>query len=241
MCTRYVLLEQHYRDILARLGIGAPAEFLSRYNIAPNTNIPVVRRAPLTATPESAFLRWGLVPSWAKSADGPPLVNARADTVAVKPTFRDALRSRRCLIPASGFYEWETVGRAKKPWLFRRPDEHPFAFAGLWDRWQAPDGSVRETCAFITGEPNDLMRPIHNRMPVILTAETYGAWLDPALTEPAQLAPLLRVPPDDTVTKFAVSTYVSNVRHEGPACLAPAATADHPAPSADGPQLSLGF
>jgi putative SOS response-associated peptidase YedK len=98
---------------------------------------------------------------------------------------------------------------------------------------------VRETCAFITGEPNTLMRPIHNRMPVILTAETSGAWLDPALTEPAQLAPLLGVPPDDTMTKFAVSTYVSSVRHEGPACLAPAAA--DPAPSDSGPQLSLGF
>lgn len=237
MCTRYVLLEQHYRDVLARLGIAAPAEFLSRYNIAPNTDIPVVRRTPRTTKNESAHLRWGLVPGWAKSADGPPLVNARADTVAAKPTFRDALRQRRCVIPASGFYEWETIGRAKKPWLFRLRDEAPFGFAGLWETWHGPDGSVRESCAFITGEPNDLMRPIHNRMPVILTSETFEAWLDPAVTEPAQLAPLLRVPANDSVTKFAVSTYVSNVRHEGPACLEPTG----PEPLAGGPQLSLGF
>jgi len=239
MCTRYVLLEQHYRDILARLGIGAPAEYLSRFNIAPNTTIPVVRRAPQSATNEAAFLRWGLVPSWAKTADGPPLVNARADTVATKPTFRDSLRKRRCVIPATGFYEWETIGRAKKPWLFRRPDETPFGFAGLWDTWHAPDGMPRETCAFITGEPNDLMRPIHNRMPVMLTADTFDAWLDPAISDPAALASLLSIPSVETVTKFAVSTYVSNVRHEGPTCLAPAATDQ----SADdsGPQLSLGL
>ncbi len=237
MCTRYVLLEQHYRDVLARLGIAAPAEFLSRYNIAPNTDIPVVRRTPRTTKNESARLRWGLVPGWAKSADGPPLVNARADTVATKPTFRDALRQRRCVIPASGFYEWETIGSAKKPWLFRLRDESPFGFAGLWETWHGPDGSVRESCAFITGEPNDLMRPIHSRMPVMLTSATFEAWLDPAVTEPAQLAPLLRVPANDSVTKFAVSTYVSNVRHEGPACLEPAG----PEPVGGGPQLSLGF
>jgi putative SOS response-associated peptidase YedK len=237
MCTRYVLLRQHYRDILARLGIADPAEFHSRYNIAPNTTIPVVRRTSRSSQNEAVLLRWGLVPSWAKTADGPPLVNARADTVATKPTFRDSLRKRRCVIPATGFYEWETIGRVKKPWLFRLSDDYPFGFAGLWDTWHAPDGTTRESCAFITGEPNDLMRPIHNRMPVILTAATFEAWLDPSLSEPAQLVPFLGIPPVDTVTKFAVSTYVSNVRHEGPACLAPAA--DLPAESS--PQLSLGF
>lgn len=105
MCTRYVLLEQHYRDLLARLGIAAPASFVSRYNIAPNTDIPVVRRTAHSSRPETTLLRWGLVPGWAKSADGPPLVNARADTVAAKPSFRDSLRKRRCVIPATGFYE----------------------------------------------------------------------------------------------------------------------------------------
>lgn len=238
MCTRFVLREQHYRDVLTRLGIAAPAAFLSRYNIAPNTDIPVVRRAPRAPRNEATFLRWGLVPAWAKSDDGPPLVNARADTVATKPSFRDALRTRRCVIPASGFYEWETIGRAKQPWLFRLRDETPFGFAGLWDAWHAPDGSVRETCAFITTEPNDLMRPIHHRMPVMLTSATFDTWLDPAVTEPHHLTPLLHALPADAVSKFSVSTYVSNVRHEGPACLAPA-SAD---PAADsGPQLSLGF
>lgn len=239
MCTRYTLTEKHLRAVLARLGIATPVRFTSRYNIAPNTDIPVVRTAPRTTKYEALTLRWGLVPSWSKDADGPPLVNARADTVATKPSFRDALRTRRCLIPASGFYEWETIGRAKKPWLFRTHHEEPFCFAGLWDAWHAPDGSVRETCAFITGEPNDLMRPLHHRMPVMLGADDYARWLDPAVTEPAQLAALLGVPPVASVTKFAVSTHVSNVRNEGPECLAPA-SADLAAENS-GPQLSLGF
>jgi len=236
MCTRFVLLEQHYRDILARLGIAAPAQFLSRYNITPGTDIPVVRqRTAPSAARESTALRWGLIPSWSASDDGPPLVNARAETLTTKPSFRDALRSRRCVIPASGFYEWETIGRAKKPWLFRLRDEGPFGFAGLWDTWRAPDGTLRESCAFVTTEPNDLMRPIHHRMPVMLTEATFDTWLNPAVTEPAELQPLLRAQPTDAVTKFAVSTYVSSVRHEGPACLAPA----EPTPVGGGPQLSL--
>jgi putative SOS response-associated peptidase YedK len=234
MCCRFLLLQQHYRDILARLGIAAPAEFISRYNIAPGSDIPVVRTKPLTTKNEITALRWGLVPSWSKSDEGTQLVNARAETLTLKPSFRDALRSRRCIIPASGFYEWENLGRAKKPWLFRRRDEQPFGLAGLWESWCAPDGVVLETCAVITTEPNELMRPIHHRMPVMLAPEEFEPWLDARNTESEKLFPLLRTPRSDAMSALAVSFHVSNVRHEGPECLAPAA-AD------PGPQLSLGF
>lgn len=243
MCTRFVLLERHLREALARLGIATPAKFESRYNIAPNRDIPVVRARPSahshrdSTQNEVTSLRWGLVPSWAKDADGPPLVNARAETVTTKPSFSDALRFRRCVIPATGFYEWETRGTAKLPWLFRRRDEQPFGFAGLWDTWRAPDGTSRESCAFITTTPNDLMRPIHHRMPVMLAPEEFAPWLDPQATDPEKILPLIRTPPLDSVSAMALSSYVSNVRHEGPACLAPAGT---PAPD-DGPQLGLGF
>lgn len=237
MCCRFLLLQQHYRDLLARLGIAAPAEFLSRYNITPGSDIPVVRTKPHTAKNETIALRWGLVPSWSKSHDGTQLVNARAETLAAKPSFRDALRSRRCIIPASGFYEWENLGRAKKPWLFRRRDEQPFGLAGLWESWRAPDGALLETCAVITTEPNELMRPIHHRMPVMLAPDDFEPWLDARTTEPEKLLRLLRTPLSATMSALAVSSHVSNVRHEGPACLAPAATD----PSGSGPQLALGL
>lgn len=239
MCTRFQLTAEHYRQVLRDLGIDASADFLSRYNIAPSTAIPAVRNISSPPHREVIALRWGLTPAWAKS-DEPAsrLVNARAETLAAKPSFRDALRKRRCVIPASGFYEWETVGRAKKPWLFRRRDAQPFGLAGLWEAWRAPDGALVESCAVVTTPPNDLMRPIHDRMPVMLTIAQLATWLDPRITEAADLSPLLQPAPVETMTATAVSSYVSNVRHEGPECLSPA-TPDSDATA--GPQLSLGL
>ncbi len=228
MCTRYLLLERDYRATLEALDAAVVEEFLSRYNIAVSSMIPVVRAPPQKAGREAVRLRWGLVPSWSKTDEGARLANARAETVAEKPSFRDALRKRRCVIPASGFYEWEKVGRNKQPWLFRRRDESPFGFAGLWDRWSAPDGTTLETCTFITTEPNELMRPIHDRMPVMLAPADYALWLDPAVTEPAQLAPLLRPPPASSLSAITVGSRVGNVRFDDPSCLTPVA-----------PQLSL--
>jgi putative SOS response-associated peptidase YedK len=236
MCTRFVLLKEHLREILARLGLDDDAKFISRYNIAPGSLLPAVRKNPRTAKNERADLHWGLVPSWSKSDDGATqLVNARAETLAAKPSFRDALRSRRCVIPASGFYEWARHGRARQPWLFRRRDDRPFGLAGLWESWRAPDGSTLESCAVITTEPNDLMRPIHDRMPAILAPEHFTPWLDQRVTDAAELAPLLRVAPTETLHAVAVRRYVSNVRHEGPECLVPAGD------EAEDAQFSLGL
>ena len=238
MCTRYLLLEEHYRAVLAHLGIDSPAPLASRYNVAPGSAVSAVRtKIPADgreARREAVSLQWGLVPAWAKS-DEAKLVNARAETLAAKPSFRDALRGRRCVIPASGFYEWEKIGRMRKPWLFRRRDEHPFGLAGLWESWRAPDGTAIETCAVITTEPNELMRPIHHRMPVMLTPEQFEPWLDPRATDAERLAPLLRPPPAAAMSMVALSSYGSNVRHEGPACLAPARGEN------DSPQFSLGL
>jgi putative SOS response-associated peptidase YedK len=223
MCTRFVLLKEHLRETLARLGLDADETFNSRYNIAPGSFIPAVRKNPRTAQNERDDLHWGLVPSWAKSDESATqLVNARAETLAAKPSFRDALRARRCVIPASGFYEWARRGRARQPWLFRRRDDQPFGLAGLWASWRAPDGSTLESCAVITTEPNELMRPIHDRMPAILAPEQFPSWLDPRVTDPAELAPLLRVAPAENLHAVAVRRYVSSVQHEGPECLVPA-------------------
>ncbi|HVU23435.1 MAG TPA: SOS response-associated peptidase [Opitutus sp.] len=222
MCTRYLLMEEHYRAVLARLGIALPGAFVTRYNIAPGTAIPAIRRVPTDATRrEAVALRWGFVPSWSEQDEGTRLVNARAESIATRPMFRDAYRKRRCVVPASGFYEWQPVGRVKQPWLFRRRDEQPFGLAGLWDRWRRPDGGMLETCAVLTTEPNALMRPIHTRMPVLLTAEQCETWLD--APDPAALEPLLQPAPADAWSAVAVSTRVNNVRVDDPSVLAPAA------------------
>ncbi|MES1166393.1 MAG: SOS response-associated peptidase [Pseudomonadota bacterium] len=236
MCHRYLLLEEHYRDILARIGLGPETDFRSRYNMAPGTGIPAVRR-PAGGGVEAARLHWGLVPSWAKNGDSAGLMNARAESLADKPSFRDAFRSRRCVIPASGFYEWAKHGRTRRPWLFRWRDERPFGFAGLWEAWRAPDGSVRETCAIVTTAPNDQIRPIHDRMPVMLKPEQFDAWLDPRATAPESLAPLLHPAPAGAMSAVALDSRVNSVRHDDPACLAPAATETE----GSGPQLSLGL
>ncbi len=228
MCTRFFLVQEHLRNTLKRLGVPAPGTRpATRYNIPPTSVIPAVRHAPSSpAAREYATLHWGLVPAWARER-GKPLVNARAETVADKPTFRDAFAKRRCLILASGFYEWKAIGRSRQPWLFRRSDESPFCFAGIWDRWSTPEGAVLESTAFITTAANALMAPIHPRMPVVLAENHWEAWLDPSLTEPTQIVPLLQPWPADLMQAMAVSSRVNNVRNDDDACLEPAG--DEPA------------
>ncbi len=231
MCCRFLLLQQHFREVLERLGLDQVPEFASRHNIAPGTAIPAVRtKAPARRRPgqggsarEFVPLHWGLTPAWASSR-GSGLMNARAESLADKPSFRDAFRTRRCVIPASGFYEWAVLGRTRQPWLFRRRDGQPFGLAGLWEAWHAPDGTVLESCAIVTTEPNDLMRPIHHRMPVMLTPDQFDPWLDPRETDPNRLAPLLRPPDAGTMSATALAPRVNSVHHDDPACLAPAGT-----------------
>ena len=234
MCTRFVLLQEHLREMLQRLGLGEDVEFASRYNIAPMTRVPAVRAKPKR---EKASLRWGLVPSWAKEDVGFKMVNARAETLAEKPAFRDAFQKRRCVIPASGYYEWQTVGSAKLPWFFQMHDKRPFLFAGLWETWHGTTGAPLETCSIITTTSNELASTIHNRMPVVLGTAAAEAWLDPDETESARLTPLLQILPAGKMTARRVWRFVSNVRNEGPDCLAPASEDN----AGEAPQLSLGF
>ena len=183
-----------------------------RYNIPPTVNVPVVRLADDKRT--LSLMRWGLLPSWTKDPKSAPLLNnARAETVAEKPSFRSAFKSRRCLIPASGFFEWKKEGKLKQPYLFRRPDDRPIAFAGLWETW-----NDIESCTIITTEANALMAPIHDRMPVVLGQNDYAQWLDPTAIE---LTSLLSPCPAEELVCYPVDPVVNNARNQGPQCIVP--------------------
>ena len=195
-----------------------------RYNVAPTQQVPIVRRAGNDGERELVQVRWGLIPFWAKDASiGYKLINARAEGIAEKPSFREALkRGRRCLIAADGFYEWQKTGGAKQPWRITLKDGEPFAFAGLWERWEkAPDGVPVESCTIITTSANQLVRPLHDRMPVILAPDDYPAWLgEDAVREVAEL---LRPYPSEAMHAYRISTAVNNVKNEGPECVEAAA------------------
>jgi putative SOS response-associated peptidase YedK len=188
------------RDIAEHFDLAGPPELFPRYNVAPTQPVLAVRVAGVGR--EAVMLRWGLVPSWAKDLKQAP-INARAETAADKPTFRHALRKRRCLIPADGFYEWVALEGRKQPYCFRPGDGRPFAFAGLWERWEGPQGPV-ESCAILTTEANDLVRPVHDRMPVILPERHWRAWLDTDLQDAATVAPLLRPYPAEAMRAVSV-------------------------------------
>lgn len=193
-----------------------------RYNIAPTQTVLTIQFDEDAAPREPVLRRWGLVPSWAKDAKiGNSLINARGETVAVKPSFRAAYKRRRCLIPASGFYEWQKLeAKRKQPYYIALEDGRPMAFAGLYEHWQAPDGTALDTCCIITTDANQPMSEIHDRMPVILDSDDYDRWLDPS-QDAGALQTLLRPAPDDLLQLTAISTYVNNPRNDGPKCLEP--------------------
>ncbi|MCF3652405.1 SOS response-associated peptidase [Synoicihabitans lomoniglobus] len=226
MCSRFTLNLGDAINLSKRLGIplAATGETVDRFNIAPATSVTAFRHQPDRGAIEAASLHWGLVPSWThedRSSSG-PLINARSETVPDKPSFRGPWRQRqRCAIPASGFYEWEKVGRARLPWLFAMSDRQPFAFAGLWDRWQDPvDDTVIESCTVLTTTPNSLLARIHDRMPVLLDETSAPIWLDPQRA-PADAAALMRPFDADRMTAVALDPYVNSTAHDDPACLTP--------------------
>lgn len=191
-----------------------------RYNIAPTQSIAAVRAAAADGRRELVLLRWGFIPAWAKDpSKGAPLINARSETAPDKPTFRAAFRRRRCLVPANGFFEWHTENGKKQPYYFTLADNAPFAIAGLWERWQAPTGDVVESCTLLTTAANDLVRPLHDRMPVILAPSDYPLWLDPEVSDPGPPASLLVPFPASAMTSRPVSSRVNAVRNDDPGCI----------------------
>jgi putative SOS response-associated peptidase YedK len=217
MCGRYTLRSTP-KALREHFGLAEePSLFPPRFNVAPTQPVPVVRLYP-AAGRRLDVLRWGLVPHWSKDI-GDGFINARAETAAEKPSFRDSLRRRRCLILADGFYEWAKAGGRKRPFHFSLWGGGPFAFAGLWDAWQGAGWGELETCAVLTTEANDLVRPAHDRMPVILAPRHYGLWLDPAVQDPRELAPLLRPYPSEEMRAVPVGPRVNNPHHDDPGCL----------------------
>src|SRR6185369_1472675 len=221
MCGRYNIIPnaQAFVDafeILLEILKGEP-----RYNISPGTEqaILLVRNKERVAE----FLHWGLIPYWAKDrAIGYKLSNARSDTISIKPSFREAFRSRRCLIPASGYYEWKSIAGKKQPYLFRMRTDEPFAMAGIWERWEGPQGTVY-SFAVITTEPNELAATVHDRMPVIIPRSRFEEWLDPERNDPADIQPMLASYPAAEMTTHPVSTKLNNARNQGPELIEPVA------------------
>jgi putative SOS response-associated peptidase YedK len=189
-----------------------------RYNIGPTQSVPVIRLGH-DGQRELAMLRWGLIPAWAKDEKiGYSTINARAETVAAKPAFRDAYRRRRCIVPASGFLEWRQEGRGKQPYHFHRKDDRPLSLAGLWERWSKGPEPV-ESFTIIVTDANATIRPFHERMPVVLADDALDAWLDPT-AQPDKLAALLQPAEDDLLVADRVSVRVNNVQNDDPDCLA---------------------
>ncbi len=224
MCGRYALVVVGDGSLQRRFSL---EEFLPdvrpRYNVAPTQTLPVVVR---NSPDRVEMMRWGLIPSWAKDASiGSRMINARAETVAEKPAFRRPLRSQRCLVPATGFFEWKREGGGRTPFYFRLRDDALFAFAGLWDVWTNPEGRGEvHSYTIITCPANAVVAPIHDRMPVMLEREAEEAWLDPESSDPKELLPFLHPYPADQMTGHRVGGRVNSVKNDAPELIAPVAS-----------------
>ena len=219
MCGRYRLTakERYLRD---HFGLDEDPSWPPRWNIAPTQQVAIIRQHPTQPRRIFSHARWGLIPYWAKDpSSGMKTINAMSETAAEKPAFRDALRFRRCLIPADGFYEWKRLrATEKQPYQFQMVDGSPFAFAGLWERWRGPDKEILETCTILTTTPNALVSEVHNRMPVIVGRDDYDLWLDPGIKDPSRVAQCLGPFDANLMKKYAVSVRVNRPDNDDEEC-----------------------
>ena len=222
MCGRYRLSR---RKQLVEEYFDSPSEeqdWVPRYNIAPTQPVPVIRQHPKHPVRKLTLMRWGLIPSWAKDASGAAMmINARSETATTKPAFRDALKLRRCLLPADGFYEWQRREKAKQPFCFEVKDGDLFAFAGLWDRWKDASGTWIETCSILTTTANAVTSLVHDRMPVILDSESYDLWLDPGMKNGNVVSDLLQPYIAGSMRCYPVSTRINHVANDDEECSRP--------------------
>jgi putative SOS response-associated peptidase YedK len=219
MCGRYRLSRR--KQLVEAYFDSAPWEedWSPRYNIAPTQPVPVIRQNPKEPVRELSSMRWGLIPSWSKDQSAAAkMINARSETASTKPAFRDALKFRRCLIPADGFYEWQRTAKFKQPYCFEVNDGELFAFAGLWDRWKDRSGKTVETCSILTTIPNAVTSAVHDRMPVILDPDGYDLWLDPEMRDVTAASELLKPFDARTMRCYPVSTRINHVAHDDEEC-----------------------
>ncbi len=220
MCGRFTLTLDP-EAIQQELGVVMPADYTRHYNVAPSHPVAVVTDA---ASRQARWMRWGLIPSWAKDPQiGNKLINARSETLEEKPSFRSAFARRRCLVIADGFYEWlkQPKPRRAQPYFFRRADGKPFAFAGLWEVWRSPEGQEVQSCTIITCDANACVAAVHPRMPVMLSGESLWAWLE--LNRPSELAALLKPYPAEQMIRYPVTPLVSKPDLDIPDLIAPLA------------------
>jgi len=209
MCGRYYL-DTLPELLLSHFGVPAPVGYKASWNIAPTQHAPVMRRHGTRH--EMALLRWGLVPFWAKDTSiASKLINARSDGVAEKPSFRAAFRTRRCVVPATGYFEWKAEAGGKSPYAFVPTEQPCFGLAGIWETWTAPDGGVLETYALITTDANETVAPVHDRMPVILAPSQFGDWI---AATPSAALPMMRPSPNEWLRWFPVSKRVNSARND---------------------------
>ena len=217
MCGRFSL-HVDINTVAQHFGVPATLETSPRYNVAPTQEVVSIMH---NGASHLALLRWGLIPSWAKDESiGSRMINARAETLIEKPSFKGLLRSKRCMIVADGFYEWRKENGSKTPMYITLKNGEPFAFAGLWDQWKSPDGQQIRTCTIITTEPNDVVATIHNRMPAILVPDAYDLWLDPDVRDEHALTHWLSPYPAEEMTARPVSRLVNDPKHDSPELIA---------------------
>ena len=219
MCGRYRLSRR--KQIVEEYFHSASdeQEWEPRYNIAPTQSVPVIRQNRTQPLRDLSFMRWGLIPCWSKDSSGAAsMINARSETASIKPAFADALKERRCLIPADGFYEWKRTGSSKQPFCFEVNDGELFAFAGLWDRWRDASGNWITTCSILTTTPNTVTSAVHDRMPVILKSDSYDLWLDPGMRNVGVVGELLRPFDAQSMRIYPVSHRINHVANDDEEC-----------------------
>lgn len=220
MCGRYTL-NRRQEEIEQAFNIEkVVADAVARCNVAPTQTVAVVRSDDGERVLDA--FRWGLIPFWTKELNkSKPMINARAESIAEKPYWKNCISKKRCIVPADGFYEWKKEGKAKTPMWIHLQDKSIFGFAGLWDEWRSPDGELIRSCSIITCAANDAVAPVHDRMPVILHRENFGTWLDPKVTAVAAVLPLLVARPNDDISMYAVSSKVNSPSNDSPLLMMP--------------------